>query len=193
MTWGQAKNSQTSHQKHKKIHQSLIQIKIQNVCADKDSIKKRERRASNWEIMFTYLTKVFYPEHIKSLLNSTLRKQTGLLWWFSGKESICLPIRETGSIPDPGRSHMLQSNQVCTRVCTSQLLSLCSKAWETQLLSPHAAATEACMPQSLCSTRNTTAVRSPRTITRKQPLLITDREKPTCQQRSSTAKNTLIN
>ena len=134
MTRGQAKNSQTCHQKYKKIRQSLIQIKIQNVCADKDSLKKK-KRASNWEIIFTYLTKVFYPEHIKNPLNSTLRKQTGLLWWLSDKESTCLPIQETGSIPDAGRSHMLQSNQVYTRVPTSQLLSLCSKAWETHLLS----------------------------------------------------------
>lgn len=74
MTRGQAKNSQTSHQKHKKIHQSLIQIKTQNVCADKDSIKKKERRASNWEIMFTYLTKVFLPRTYKESPELNIKK-----------------------------------------------------------------------------------------------------------------------
>ena len=37
-----------------------------------------------------------------------------------------------GSIPDPGRSHMPWTNQV--RV--PQLLRLCSRAWEPQLLKP---------------------------------------------------------
>ena len=37
---------------------------------------------------------------------------------------------DTGSISDPGRSHMLRSN--CARA--PQLLSLCSRAWEPQLL-----------------------------------------------------------
>ena len=46
----------------------------------------------------------------------------------------------TGSIPDPGGSHMSQSNEA--RV--PRLLSLCSKAQEPQLLSPYS---------SLCSTR----------------------------------------
>ena len=37
---------------------------------------------------------------------------------------------DTGSISDPGRSHMLQSNYAHAL----QLLSLCSRAWEPQLL-----------------------------------------------------------
>jgi len=39
---------------------------------------------------------------------------------------------DMGSIPDPGRSHMPWTNQV--RV--PQLLRLCSRAWEPQLLKP---------------------------------------------------------
>ena len=39
----------------------------------------------------------------------------------------------------------------------SQLPSLCSRARELQLLSPHTTTTEALAPQSLCSTRETTA------------------------------------
>ena len=45
-----------------------------------------------------------------------------------------------GSIPDPGRSHMAQSK----KACRPQLLSLCSRAQELQLLSPRVTTTEAC-------------------------------------------------
>ena len=47
------------------------------------------------------------------------------------------------SIPGPGRSHMPWSNKA--RV--PQLLSLCSRAHEPQLLSLHAATTEARAPR----------------------------------------------
>ena len=40
---------------------------------------------------------------------------------------------DKGSIPGPGRSHMPWSNYTCV----PQLFSLCSRAWELQLLSPH--------------------------------------------------------
>ena len=39
---------------------------------------------------------------------------------------------DTGSIPDPGRSHEPKSDQALA----PQLLSLRSKAWEPQLLTP---------------------------------------------------------
>ena len=45
---------------------------------------------------------------------------------------------DMGSIPDPGRSHMLQSKEAHA----PQLLSLCSRAGEPKLLSPCAAAAE---------------------------------------------------
>ena len=50
---------------------------------------------------------------------------------------------DTGSIPCLGRSHMPQSNKA--RV--PQLLSLCSRVHEPQVLSPCAASTEACAPR----------------------------------------------
>ena len=55
-----------------------------------------------------------------------------------------LPVNagDTGSIPDLGRSHVLQSNKV--RV--PQLLSLSSRPQEPQLLSPCVATTEARAP-----------------------------------------------
>ena len=46
---------------------------------------------------------------------------------------------DTGLIPDPGRSHTLQSISACAPL----LLSLCSRAREPQLLSPPTATTEA--------------------------------------------------
>ena len=50
--------------------------------------------------------------------------------------------RDTSMIPDPGRSHMLQSN----RACVPQLLSLFCGAQEPQPLGPEATTTEACTP-----------------------------------------------
>ena len=49
---------------------------------------------------------------------------------------------DTGSNPGPGRSHMPRSNWAHA----PQLLSLCSRAHEPQLLSPHATTTEARTP-----------------------------------------------
>ena len=49
---------------------------------------------------------------------------------------------DTGSIPDPGRSHLPCSNEACA----PQLLSLCSRTLELQLLSPHATATASPRP-----------------------------------------------
>ena len=80
---------------------------------------------------------------------------------------------DMGSIPGLGRSWMLQSNEACA----PQLLNVCSRAQEPQLLSPCAAATEACTPQSLSPTaRAATAVRSLHATTREEPLLTVTRE-----------------
>ena len=51
----------------------------------------------------------------------------------------------------------------------SYWLSLCSGAQEPQLLSPPAAPTEACTSWSLCSAREATIMRSPRSRTRVAP------------------------
>ena len=51
---------------------------------------------------------------------------------------------DTGTSPGPGRSHMLQTNQVHM----PQLLSLHSRAREPQLLSPRATTTEARAPRA---------------------------------------------
>ena len=64
---------------------------------------------------------------------------------------------DTNSILGPGRFCMPQSNWGHVL----QLLSLCSKAWKPQLLSPHAATTEACVPYSPWSTtEKATIIRS---------------------------------
>ena len=63
-------------------------------------------------------------------------EQYGLPRWLSGKESTC-QCRRQGLIPDLRRSHIPRSNQVPA----PQLLSLCSRAREPQLLSPHAETT----------------------------------------------------
>ena len=51
---------------------------------------------------------------------------------------------DTGSSPGPGRSHMPQSNEVHA----PQLVSLCSRACEPQLLSPRATTTEVRVPRA---------------------------------------------
>ena len=65
---------------------------------------------------------------------------------------------DTGSIPGLGRSHILWSSYARM----PQLLSLCSTAWEPQLLSPRATTTDARTPQSPCSA----TMRNPRITTR---------------------------
>ena len=51
---------------------------------------------------------------------------------------------DRGSSPGPGRCHMLWSNEVRA----PQLLSLCSRAHEPQLLNPRTTTTEAHMPRA---------------------------------------------
>ena len=62
-----------------------------------------------------------------------------MVWWLSGRESTC---QRRSLLLDQGRSHMAQNN----KAHVPQLLNLCSRAWEPQLLSPQAVATEANVP-----------------------------------------------
>ena len=69
-------------------------------------------------------------------------------WGFPGGAVVQnLPANagDTGSIPGPGRSHMLQSNKARVPLLR---LSLCSRACKPQLLSLRAATTEACVPRA---------------------------------------------
>ena len=93
-------------------------------------------------------------------------KQIGLPWWLSDKESVGQCRRDTGSTPDPGRSHVPWSDRACV----------------PQLLKP--VHPRACAPQ-----QETTAARGPHTACEEQPPLATTREKPTQQRRPSTAKS----
>ena len=81
--------------------------------------------------------------------------------------------RDTGSIPGRERFHMPQSNSARG----TQIWTQCSRAQEPQLLSPHAATPEACVPQSLGSARReATVMRSPST---------TEKGSPPCHQREA--------
>ena len=51
----------------------------------------------------------------------------------SGVSSLPARAGDTGLVPGPGKSHMLWGK----KAHAPQLLSLCSRAWELQLLSPH--------------------------------------------------------
>ena len=67
----------------------------------------------------------------------------GFPWWASGKES-AHQCRDWSSIPDPERFQMPQSNSAHW----PQLLSLCTRAQEPQLLSLLVTTTEARWPQA---------------------------------------------
>ena len=104
---------------------------------------------------------VWYPARLLCPWNSPGKNAgVGFPWW--------LGVGGTGSIPDLGRGLMLQSNSASV----SELLSLC-RAQELQLLGPCGAATpEALAPQSPCSTREASAMRSLRAATRELLLLL---------------------
>ena len=92
---------------------------------------------------------------------------------------------DTGSSPGPGRSHMPQSNSA--RV--PQLLSLCSRACEPQLLSPRATTIEARTPRAHAPQREATTMGSPCTTTKSSPGSPQLEKARTQQQRPSAAKN----
>ena len=83
-------------------------------------------------------------------------------------------VGNVGSIPGPGRPHVLRINSAWAL----QLFSL-PRAQEPQLLSPHSTSTEDRALQSPCSAaREATSIGSPRTTTRELPPLAATREKP---------------
>ena len=85
------------------------------------------------------------PHSVLSQMNNSFRILLWELpWWLSGKESACQCKRHefspwSGRIPDAVDVDQLS-------LCVLQLLSLCSRAQEPQLLSPRATITEAFMP-----------------------------------------------
>ena len=79
---------------------------------------------------------------------------------------------DTGLIPDPARSPHAAEQQSHA----PQLLSLCPRA------------TEACVSESSCSTREAAAMRSPSTVLDSSTCLPQLEETPEQQQRPSTAK-----
>ena len=99
--------------------------------------------------MLSRLVITFLPRS-KRLLISWLQLPSAVIFGApQNKVSHCFPIylpwsddavvknqpvsaEDMGSIPDPGRSHMPRTNQVCV----PRLLRLCSRAWEPQLLKP---------------------------------------------------------
>ena len=92
-------------------------------------------------------------------------------WGFPGSSVVKdLPamVGDTSSIPSPGRSHMPWSNEADA----SQLLSLCSRSWDRQLLSLHATTSEATHPKANTSQQTKPAtMRSPYTILMCSPCL----------------------
>ena len=131
-----------------------------------------------------------YTSHIEAYTN-IVQSQKGMKSWTSWAtvdKNSPANAGDTGLSPGSGRFHMLWSNQ--TRV---QLLDLCSRAHELQLLNPRATTTEACMPQSLCSAvGEATTMRSPWPSTREQTLLSTARESPCAMKTQWNQKSIII-
>ena len=81
---------------------------------------------------------------------------------------------DTGSIPSLGRSHMPRSSSARA----PQLLSLCSRACEPQLLSPRAATTEACVPRAVLHNERSHRNEKPPHCNEEWPPLTATRESP---------------
>ena len=86
---------------------------------------------------------------LRTIMVKSMKKNV-YIWGFPGGSMVKnAPSNagDLGSIPSLGRSHMLQSNQACA----PQLLSLCSRAWDPQLLSLHTLEPVLCNKRSHCN------------------------------------------
>ena len=90
----------------------------------------------------------------KWCLQFSVSKMKGREGFLGGSVLKRLPVHagDMGSVPDLGRSHMLWGNEACV----PQLLSLCSRASELQLLKPTGL-------EPMLHKREATTVRSPHT------------------------------
>ena len=96
----------------------------------------------------------------------------GLLWWLSGRESTCQYSRNQFDPWSRTNPHASEQLSCCATAIEPVFYSL-------QLLSPHAAMTEAWSEQSLCFTNGEgTPMRSLCTATTEQTPFPTTREKP---------------
>ena len=91
---------------------------------------------------------------------------------------------DTGLSPDPGRSHMPQSNQARA----PQLLSLRSRAREPQLLSLHATTTEAHVPTARAPQQEKPHNEKPTHHNEEQPPLAATRESPHAATKTQCSK-----
>ena len=92
----------------------------------------------------------------------------------TGKGLSCLPTnaRDTGLISGPGRFHMLWSSQAHV----PQVLSLCSRAHELQLLGPYAATGEPVCLKPMLHSKKMDSNKKPVHCSEEQPQLTTTRE-----------------
>ena len=78
-----------------------------------------------------------------SLLEKCKQNYEGLPWCLSGKESTCQCRRHRFN---PWSRNIPHASEQLTHA--PQLLSLCYRAWEPKLPSPHTATSEACAPRA---------------------------------------------
>ena len=127
-------------------------MKLKSFWTAKETINKRKRQPSEWEKIFANKStdKGLISKMYQQLMQLNIKKTNNpVKKWAEGTSlvvqwlRICLPMQvHTGSIPGPGRSHMLWSNSAHV----PQLLSLHSRACEPQLLRLSATTTEVRVP-----------------------------------------------
>ena len=95
-------------------------IKMKNLSASNDTIKRVKRQPTEWEKIFAnhIYIKGLYPEYTKNSYSSIITQQVTQVknaerGGFPGGTVVENPpanAGDTGSSPGPGRSHMLRSN-----------------------------------------------------------------------------------
>ena len=112
----------------------------------KQHLHQHPKKLKYLSINIPKYVKDLYEESYKTLMNKIKELNSfspAALW-----QRIHLPMQETRvQSRDHGRSHMPQSN----KVHVLQLLSLCSRTWGPQLMSPCTPTSKAHIPQSPCS------------------------------------------
>ena len=142
------------------------------------TINVKKQRCDNHTVRILYPDKPFFKDTRKTLLiikayvhfkNNVQKSMNGAFLGSLAVKNSLVNAGDMNLIPDPKRSHMPHSNEVCV----PQLLSLALEPSRHNYGSPYALGLVPCNKRSRC------AVRSQSTTTSWQPSLSITRKKPT--------------